>query len=273
MKKYKSLSDNKESGVSEAIGFIIMFSIVLTGIAMVTLYAYPVLLQSQINSDERTMEQTMISLQNEMKLLTYSNVPYRDIAVRVAGGTLDAKDSTKSKDEFILSYPNAGLSATESKSLKPGEIRFTSKEGTAVYTIENGALLSREKFQPGSSMIARPRWYFDDSTQTLVILLTKISADKDYYLSNIGNIQMSMLNAPQTVDINYVALGHSTQDVTLTYTPDPDNDLSTAWENYLTGDSFSGNRKFEKTATVNEYKFSGVSRIVIKEYTIKIEDL
>ena len=278
MQKKNNFSEVSESGVSEAIGFIIMFSIVLTGIAMVTLYAYPVLLESQINSDEKTMEQTLISLQNEMKILTYSNVPYRDIAIRVSGGSLDFKDSAKSSDYFEFNFFNYTSGANDNIPFYPGEIRYTSGEGSAVFTLENGAVISREKFQPGSAMAAEPRWYFDDSTDTLVVLLTKITADRDYSLQSIGNVQMSMLSEPVTTDMNYEAAnaaglaGASEYDVFLTYYPDSKNNLETAWRNYMTGDAISGSRHFRETPA-NVYQFDDVKRFVLKEYTIKIEDI
>ena len=269
MQKINSLSDKNESGVSEAIGFVIMFSIVLTGIAMVTLYGYPLLLQSQISSDERTMEQTMISLQNDIKILSYSNVPYRDTAIRVSGGFLDVIDSEDSKDSFVFDDSTGSSIHYE---FKPGELRYTSGEGSAVFSVENGAVLSRQKFQSGSVMAAKPRWYYDESTGTLVIILTKISADKNYSLGGIGNVQMSMLTEPLTTDENYASAGMIPQTITLKYTPDSENDLSVAWKNYLTGDSISGGH-FETTGVDNKYEFKDVSRLVIKEYTIKIEDL
>ncbi len=272
MQKKNNFSEVSESGVSEAIGFIIMFSIVLTGIAMVTLYAYPVLLESQINSDEKTMEQTLISLQNEMKILTYSNVPYRDIAIRVSGGSLDFKDSAKSSDYFEFNFFNYTSGANDNIPFYPGEIRYTSGEGSAVFTLENGAVISREKFQPGSAMAAEPRWYFDDSTDTLVVLLTKITADRDYSLQSIGNVQMSMLSEPATTDMNYDASGLPPYDVIVTYYPDSKNNLETAWRNYMTGDAISGSRHFRETPA-NVYQFDDVKRFVLKEYTIKIEDI
>ena len=270
MQRKDSFSDKNESGVSEAIGFVIMFSIVLTGIAMVTLYGYPLLLESQISSDERTMEQTMISLQNDIKILSYSNVPYRDAAIRVSGGYLEVIDSDDSDDSFLFEYTNT-LFAADSYDFKPGELRYTSGEGTAVFSIENGAVLSRPKYQSGSVMIAEPRWYYDDSTDTLVVLLTKISADKNYALGGIGNVQMSMLTEPLTTNENYALNAMPPQTITLTYTPDPSNDLSVAWKNYLTGDSIPGGH-FTEIST-NKYDITGVSRLVIKEYTVNIESL
>jgi hypothetical protein len=66
---------SRESGVSETVGFLLVFGIVVTGIAMVTLYGYPALMQEQQNANVRNMERTLIILQNDLKSLAYKNVP------------------------------------------------------------------------------------------------------------------------------------------------------------------------------------------------------
>ena len=86
-----------ESGVSEAIGVILIFTIVILGISIVTLYGYPVLADARISSDEKIMEQNMIVLQNDIKILTRSNVPYRDTTIGVSGGSIFVTNSTASK--------------------------------------------------------------------------------------------------------------------------------------------------------------------------------
>jgi len=67
-----------DKAVSESIGFIIIMGIMLTGIAMVTLYGYPALVQEQQNTNIRNMQRNMIVLQNDLKGLTYKNVPYQE---------------------------------------------------------------------------------------------------------------------------------------------------------------------------------------------------
>ncbi|PKL57677.1 MAG: hypothetical protein CVV34_06280, partial [Methanomicrobiales archaeon HGW-Methanomicrobiales-5] len=67
-----------ERGVSESIGFILIFSMVIAGIGLVTLYGYPMLLQQQTSANERIMEKNMIVLQNDVKSLTYKTVPYKE---------------------------------------------------------------------------------------------------------------------------------------------------------------------------------------------------
>jgi hypothetical protein len=78
-----------DRGVSEAIGFILIFSLIIAGIGLVTLYGYPLLLQQQVGADEKIMEKNMIVLQNDMKSLAYKTVPFKETALKIGGGCTD----------------------------------------------------------------------------------------------------------------------------------------------------------------------------------------
>lgn len=256
-----------DNAVSESIGFVIMFSIVITGIAMVTFYGYPLLIETQVGSDEKSMEQAMITIQNDMKILTFSNVPYRDLSVMVSGGTLETFNSSESVQYFEIEYTLSDGSPA-GKTFYPGELRYTSSEGEAVMSIENGAFVRRQKFTGGSVMAADPRWFMDDDTGTLVINLISVESPVKQYLSGIGDLQMSMLSPPGTT----IDDCDPTADVTIRYVPDSDNDYSVAWDNYFSGDSIiSGG--LTPSGTPAEYTLLDVSKIVIKEYIIKIENM
>ena len=55
-----SRKNGNERAVSESIGFILVFGIIIAGIALVTLSGYPMLLQQQSSANERIMEKNMI---------------------------------------------------------------------------------------------------------------------------------------------------------------------------------------------------------------------
>ena len=277
-----------ENAVSEAIGYILIFTITVIGIAMITVFAYPLLIQSQTHADEISAEQALITLQNDFRALTYGNVPYRETAVRIAGGNLRLIPAEKSADKFVIRYPSASGGGIVTREFKSGELRYVSSAGTAVYSLENGAVLTRERGAAGSVMVAEPRWYFDaadgvrgmgggESAGTLVIILTKIDGDEGQSLSGIGDVRMSMLTAPETVDEDYLTpqgmapLGAQT--VSLEYVPDRHNDLSTGWENYFTAGIAGGvsGGGFKKSGY--KYEFADVGRLVVKTYTINVEDM
>lgn len=253
-----------DEGVSEAIGFLIMFTIVLTGIAMVSLVGYPMLIETQVSSDERNMEQAMIAIQNDMKILTFSNVPYRDSMIKVSGGELTAFDKNSFGQEFTIS-DSYGLN----NKYKPGAVQYESDDGTAVLTLTNGAIVRREKFQEGSVMLAEPRWFYDSEEKALVIFIISLNADKEFYQRGIGTVQMSMKQRPLTNNSNYIVDHGSPATVTVTYNDNPKDDYSAAWRNYLTGElGFT-----ENPVGSNNYELNDVQRLVIKEYNIKVENM
>ena len=79
---------SNEQGVSESIGFMLIFTIVIAGIALVTLYGYPLLLQQQVGAEEKIMEKNMIVLQNDIKSLAYKTVPFKETSLKIGGGSL-----------------------------------------------------------------------------------------------------------------------------------------------------------------------------------------
>lgn len=256
-----------ESGVSEAIGFILIFTIVILGISIVTLYGYPVLADAKINSDEKIMEQNMIVLQNDVKILTRSNVPYRDTTIGVSGGSVFVTNSTEAEtgggEHFTLNYSDVGGNP-QSKTYYPGSLEFISDAGTAVVSVSNGAVVKRQQDQSGSVMVSDPRWFYDETEGTLVIFMTTIDSTQAMTLGGIGTIQMAMLDAPIIHDFSYT-LG--THDVKIEYFPNPADNYSRAWSNYLTG-PYIGQEKFTESPQ-NVYTLN-VDRLVIKEYTVEI---
>jgi len=262
-----------ECAVSESIGFIIIFSIVIAGIGLVSLYGYPMLLQHQIGADERTMEQTMITLQNDMKLLSYSNVPYKDTALRVSGGSLTVYESDDTNQEFNFQWLN-GTSWEDLHhdfiDFSPGELRYVSDQGTAVISFENGAVVRRQQDASGSVMLAEPRWFYDDNTKKFVIFLTalKTKDNRDLSLNGIGNLQMSRLEEPHVPD-DMPVFSVDTK-VRIKYTPDGSNDHSQAWVNYFTGSAIIPGGLQEDSGY---FVIDDVSQVIIKQYNITIDNI
>ncbi len=248
-----------DKAVSEAIGFILILGLVLTGIALVTLYGYPVLVKEQSSTDVKNMERAMIVIQNDMKSLCFKNVPYKESTLQVSGGTLEVIGSKDgASPEFEIS--GAGF---DTVTFSPGALIYRSDRSTEVITLENGAVMTRQEGATGSAMLAEPRWFCDvdpttnPPTKTFVIYLMNITTDEPMAKSGMATVRMSL---EKTNTQPYTPAG----DVKVTYNEDTNNDHSVAWENYLTGSSLDMSR------SGGTYTMSGVNKIVIKEYEIKI---
>ena len=250
-----------ERAVSEAIGFVLILGIVITGISLVTLYGYPVLLKEQSNTDVKNMERAMIVIQNDMKSLCYKNVPYKETSLQVSGGTLEVVNSTQ-YGGFINVTNGTTLFQ---KNYTVGALIYRSDRSNEVITLENGAVMTRQDGSTGSAMLAEPRWFYDvnpvTGENTLVIYVMNITTDDLMAKSGMATVRMSLVN------INTQPVPVSSR-VVVKYVSGLSGDYSVAWENYLTGTSVG----MQKTA-LNNYERENVDKLVIKEYEIKIHDI
>ena len=231
--------DNRSNdhGVSESIGFMLIFTIVIAGIALVTLYGYPMLLQQQLSAEEKIMEKNMIVLQNDMKSLAYKTVPFKETALKIGGGSLTVYNSSysPSSSQLSISYTtSAAVTVTPVSSFQPGELRYESVSAQTDISLQNGGVAMRPRNQNGSTMLADPRWYYDWNTNTqtgtLVFNLMNISSDTIMAKEGIGTVRMRMVREPY---YNYTT---GVNPVVIEYTPYSGLnglDYSVAWDNFM----------------------------------------
>jgi hypothetical protein len=228
---------SNEEGISESIGFMLIFTIVIAGIAIVTLYGYPLLLQQQLGAEEKIMEKNMIVLQNDMKSLAYKTVPNKETALKIGGGSLTVYNSSHSQSS---SYGSSTITILESgnptviTSFQPGELRYESVSAQTDISLQNGGVAMRPRNQNGSTMLADPRWYYDWNTNTqtgtLVFNLMNISSDTVMAKEGIGTVRMTMVREPY---YNYTT---GVNPVVIEYTPYSGLnglDYSVAWDNFM----------------------------------------
>jgi hypothetical protein len=185
--------NTRDDGVSESIGFLLIFTIVIMGIGLVTLYGYPMLLQQQTGADEQIMEKNMIVLQNDFKSLTYKTVPYKETALKIGGGSLEVNSLKTTGPTFCVGDTvgcgaNYGLMPNN----KTGDLRYHSSSSQAEISLQNGAVVKQDLSTSGSVMLAEPRWFYDDQTKTMVINLICINSSAYMAHEGIGTVQMEL---------------------------------------------------------------------------------
>ena len=250
-----------DHGVSESIGFMLIFAIIIVGIGLVTLYGYPLLIQQQVSADEQIMEKNMIVLQNDVKSLAYKTVPYKETSLKIGGGSLTVYDSSYSPSTSSkLDIENAEFGGVVSQ-FKSGELRYESVSAQTDISLQNGAVVMRPRVQSGSTMLAEPRWFYDAQTRTMVFNLMNITSDTIMAKEGIGTVRMNL------GETNY-NIYTPTVDKTLTIIYTPGNpDYSVAWGNYFT-------KTLGMTQTgPNTYTLANVDRIVIKKYEVQIKNI
>jgi hypothetical protein len=221
-----------DKGVSESIGFLLIFTIVIVGIGLVTLYGYPLLLKQQVSADEKIMEKNMIVLQNDFKSLAYKTVPFKDTSLKIGGGSLTVYDSSSSvpSSTFTIRNNSASPSPYYVTSFTPGELRYESVDSQTDISLQNGAVVMRPRLSKGSIMLSEPRWFYDAQTNTMVVNLINITSPELMSKEGIGTVKMSLVGEPEYNEYSEPA---STL-LYLDYTSDNTQDYSVAWDNYFT---------------------------------------
>jgi hypothetical protein len=237
MNDYDKLSN--EQGISESIGFMLIFTIVIAGIALVTLYGYPLLLQQQLGAEEKIMEKNMIVLQNDLKSLAYKTIPFKETSLKIGGGSLTVYDSLLSNPSASTSTISiyqkvAGNNEYYINSFKPGELRYESVNAQTDISLQDGAVLMRPRAQSGSTMIADPRWFYDSTTNTMVINLINITTSDIKAKEGIGTVRMMLVGEPYYNETNIPFPDPLARQLKIDYTTDTNQNYSVAWDNYFT---------------------------------------
>lgn len=258
-----------EDGVSESIGFLLIFTMVIVGIGLVTLYGYPLLLQQQTSADEQIMEKNMIVLQNDMKSLAYKTVPYKETSMKISGGALTVNNAKTTGPVFAVS-DTADCQGSPPYYWEPtGDLTYHSQQSQVNISLQNGAVVMRKIIEPGSVMLATPRWFYDGKTQTMVMNFVTINSSSVMAKEGIGTIQMELGQQPD-YPTEYHTWGIAAP-LYVCYFPDPGLDYGIAWDGYfrntlgtspawISGSSFS-------------YPLPPTSTLVIKRTDVNIKSL
>jgi len=261
-----------EIAVSEAIGFIIIFGIIIAGIGLVTLYGYPMLLQQQSSSDEQIMEKNMIVLQNDLKSLAYKTVPYKETSLKVGGGSMVvynmSYEAATGESSANFSIYDDGTIATSTNPIKfyPGDLRYESTSAQTGMSLENGAVVKRMLAQEGSTMLAEPRWFYDSQTKTGVIYLIGFNTTDAMSRTGIGTVKMAL---GETNSTEYDLSSSPGDRVYVLYGPGTNANYETAWDNY-----FKNTLKLNGPDASGAYTFPGdMEKLVINKYEIIIKSV
>ncbi len=265
---------SNETAVSETIGFVIILGIVMTGIGLVTLYGYPILLEQQQNANIKNMEKNMIVLQNDVKLLAYKGVPYRETTMQISGGTLQVirPNPTGSTLPGGRSYFEITVGGVPNPPYYTGLLQFNSTSNTDIIGLQNGAVVTNGFSQTvgPSAMLSEPRWFLDtDQTGSRTLVISIININSSNIISTSGGIRTVQMNisAGDTFDKQ---LSGANKQVTVQY-HDVGEGYRDSWKNYFL------NKPIFPDSSVDEpniiLKVDPVGRLVIKTYNITVLNL
>ena len=258
---------NCDDGISESIGFLLIFTMVIVGIGLVTLYGYPMLLREQTSADQQIMQKSMIVLQNDVKSLTFKTVPYKETMLNTGSGSLTVYPSDPSLTATpisLITIRDPAVAQPYVENFRPGDLRYSSTSAGVDVSLQNGAVVTRNMVEPGSVMLAQPRWFYDATTNTMVINLISFNSSTKLSKAGVGTVQMRM---NQT---NFSEIKPTGNTVCMKYEfPDAGQNYEIAWDNY-----FIQTMKMSKgggNCGADEYRLPvSTGILVIKKFDVEI---
>ena len=181
-----------ESAVSETLGYILIFGIVVAGIAMVFLIGSQILADTQESANFQGMQQGFEVISSDLRRTAFDESPIMTTRVKIDYGTLAMMSSARSDYRIVIRDSNNN----ELYDMPIGILEFDSSHYGKSISLENGALVTTyENGSYGSIMAKEPRIFYSASNHTLLVSTINLEGDDISYSGGIDNIRSGFLNS------------------------------------------------------------------------------
>jgi hypothetical protein len=244
---------NDDNAASETLGYILIFMIVLTCIAIILFAGNGVLDTAKSQNNFKNMEQGFTVLCSDLKQVALEGTPVKTTRIHMEGGAASAKANT---NELIVTFEG-----TERYHQDIGNIMFKSDRDDSIVSLENGGLWEKQGMNSGDIVVLEPRIYKttdpDTNKETLVLNIINLDANPESAVGGSTTMDV-MLTDEGTSVLSYDA--SPGQDVVITfYTNYPG-----AWERfYQKNGAATVSYSDRVTAT-----FPSISKLIISEHTV-----
>lgn len=246
---------NDDSAVSETIGYILIFMIVLTCIAFILLVGNGLLDTTKAQNNFKSMEQGLAVVSSDMKQVALEGTPVKTTRIHMEGGSISAKEDTNA---ITITVDGAPIY----NNINTGNIMFRSDKDNSIVSLENGGLWEKQGVNAGNIVVLKPRIYttVDPVTNVRTLVLNIIRLDTASPSSVGGSATMDIMLEDKGT--NVFSYPYATvKDVVITfYTDYPD-----AWSRF-----------FEENGAINlvvntdsvTVTFPIISKLIISEHMV-----
>ena len=236
-----------EDGVTETIGFIFIFGIVILSMSLIYAMGYPQLQSNMAANVFESTEQSFIVLQSNMKRVALDQVPLKNLKIKLHDTTISATN-----DSNITVYYNGTLQP--SLSCQTGEIKYLKDE--RVLTYENGGVW--KTYPGGKVMVSHPHIYSTTMEDANFTTISVISINGRGSVGGKGVATIRMEHNTTTTNITETAVNLTLQ-INTTYPQQ--------WSNYLNETGFTTTSLTETglSATRNE------TRVIVAVHVVDVE--
>jgi len=167
-------SERRSRGVSEVVGYLLVFSIVVTIVSVIYASGMPMVERTKENSALQSMETVFIALQSNIKKVALAQSPVRTMKLNLIKGSISANKI-------------AGNITVNGKPIQFGNIEYTLGARKMIY--ENGAVI--ESTPGGSIIVSDPPIFFTNSSGKAHVFISVINASGTFSAGG-GIAEMSM---------------------------------------------------------------------------------
>lgn len=246
-----------DTGVSETIGYILVFAIVLTGIAGIVFFGVTMLNDAKDRNNFQNVEQGLTVVQSDMKRVALEKAPIKTSKMHVEGGSMAMNNSSSS-----IRVDFAGNTYDHFT----GDITYDSNEYLKTVSIENGALWKSTGAMSDICVVS-PRIFSSPDNKAIIINVVRLKVE-DTTIASSGTLGLSMEYVGNNV---YTYDSAVESDLTITIKTAYPN----AWARFF--DSTTQLQGVVKTTSYNDTSatvtISGVKEVVISEHTIEVKPI
>jgi hypothetical protein len=260
-----------DRGVSETLGYIMIFGVVVAGIAMVFLIGSHIIENTQESASFQGLEQSFAVVGTDLRSTALEESPMMTTRVKIDYGVLSLLPEDTSGSEVMI-YGDTNLDGVliQKYDQHIGMLTFNSQTYGKSIALENGALV--EMFDGngayGSAMTLQPRIFYSKSTNTLmvtVINLKRVNPLEDYtsVTGGIENIQTQYLD--NTLQ-DFPGLSSASICIRTNYTG--------AWNDYFVNNMPDASKSLDTTGDTGNWTnvtFTGISRMLVLTYNIGVQ--
>lgn len=248
-----------DRAVSETLGYILLFGIALTAIAIILLVGNSIINNEKSKDNFQNMVQSFNIIQSNMKQVALDGTPVKTTVIHMDGGSFGINTDTarlKVDVDGTLFYNHT-----------TGHIMFTKEEDIMDnVSIENGGVW---KTTDGySSIVSQPRIYITPETDTMVLNVYRLYSTSP----NVANAGTGTMTIEMSYNDNSNVL--PTQDVTGDVILTIDTHYPQAWTQYLddleTGTGGAVTVICVDTPDGIVATISGVKKLIISEHWIDL---
>lgn len=177
---------HQNKAVSEVVGYVLVFGIVVLAIGLIYLAGLPALQSSKDTTQFKSVEQGFLILHTDLLKVALDQSPVRTTKLGTAeGGSLISDPNACNLSIEIVESGNS-----VNHTIEMGSIEFSSRLGSI--SCENGAVIT--KYPSGSIMVSKPRMFNSTDRGDIDIMFSLIKINDSFSSAGGGIAQVTISN-------------------------------------------------------------------------------